>query len=185
MNLRLGCLALLLVTSCAASCPAPSAPVAASPAAPAPAETPTGVDDAALAALVTQQADTWNRHDAAAWIAPFEPDAEFINILGMLMTGREQIEKRHAELFQGIFSHSSVVITTRKVTRIGADAALIDTIYELRGHDRLPPGIRATDADGTLRTRMRYAVIRKAGQWRVVSVQNTAILPPPEGAPVR
>lgn len=142
-------------------------------------------DDAALTALIAQQADTWNRHDAAAWIAPFEPDAEFINILGMLLSGREQIEKRHAELFQGIFSHSNVVITTGKVTRLGTDAALVDTVYELRGYDRLPPGIRATDADGTLRTRMRYAVIRKGDTWRVVSVQNTAILPPPDVAATR
>jgi uncharacterized protein (TIGR02246 family) len=185
MNLRLGCIVLLLASAgCAPACPPPSIPAAPTLAA-APSTTPAGVDDAALAALVVQQTETWNRHDAAAWIAPFESDAEFINILGMLLSGREQIEKRHAELFQGIFSHSTVAITLRKVTRLGTDAALIDTVYELRGYDRLPPGIRATDPDGTLRTRMRYVVVRKADAWRVVSVQNTAILPPPEPAPAR
>lgn len=182
MELRLRCFVLLMAsTGCAPSCPPPSAPASPTPAAFS-SPRPVAADDAGLAALVAQQTETWNRHDAAAWIAPFEPDAEFINILGMLLSGREQIERRHAELFQTIFSHSSVAISLRKVTRLGPEAALIDTVYELRGYDRLPPGIRPTDPDGTLRTRMRYAVIRKADAWRVVSVQNTAILPPPEPA---
>jgi uncharacterized protein (TIGR02246 family) len=183
MNLR-DCSLLLVFASasagCAPQCPAPSAPAALTRiATPAPAAAV--ADDAALTALIAQQADTWNRHDAAAWSAPFEPDAEFTNIMGMLLSGREQIEKRHAELFLGIFGHSSVVITTRKVTRLGADAALIDTVYELRGYERLPPGIFATDADGTLRTRMRYAVTLKGGDWHIAAAQNTAILPPPGG----
>lgn len=183
MSLRFAGIALVFAAAaCAPHCPPPSAPpipATAAAAAPAPDPGSTDADDAAFAALVAQQTETWNRHDAAAWSAPFEPDAEFINILGMLFSGREQIEKRHADLFQSIFARSSVVITTRKVTRLGADAALIDTVYELRGYDRLPPGIRATDPDGTLRTRMRYAVVRKGSEWRVVTVQNTAIFPPP------
>lgn len=179
MSLRFAGILLFAAAACAPHCPAPTTPITAADAAPTPTPASTDADDAAFAALVAQQTETWNRHDAAAWSAPFEPDAEFINILGMLFSGREQIEKRHADLFQSIFARSSVVITTRKVTRLGADAALIDTVYELRGYDRLPPGIRATDPDGTLRTRMRYAVVRKGNEWRVVAVQNTAILPPP------
>jgi len=59
----------------------------------------------------------------------------------------------------------------------------VETVYELRGYDRLPPGIRPTDADGTLRTRMRYALIRRGDGWRVAAAQNTAIFPPPEAKP--
>jgi len=189
MNLRFGCLALILAgAACAPHCPPPNAPTspARAPAAPTLARmpsAPSAVDDPALQALIAQQTETWNRHDAAAWIAPFEPDAEFVNILGMLLSGREQIQQRHAELFQGIFAHSQVAITLRKVTRLGAEAALLDTVYELRGYDRLPPGVRPSDADGTLRTRMRYVVMHRGDEWRIVSVQNTAILPLPDAPP--
>ena len=187
MHLRLGWLALSLnLLACSPACPTPSAPsnvaAAAVPAAPT-AAAGTALDDAAIAALIVGQAETWNQHDATAWVAPFEADAEFVNIVGMRLSGREQIQQRHAELFQGIFSHSSVVITTSKVTRLGADAAVVDTVYELRGYDRLPPGIRPTDADGTLRTRMRYVLTRGNDGWHVVAAQNTAIFPPPEAKP--
>jgi uncharacterized protein (TIGR02246 family) len=181
MNVRVGCIALLLnALACSSACPTPSS-AAAPVATPAPAPpNATPADDAAIAALIARQAETWNQHDAVAWCAPFEADAEFVNILGMLLNGREQIQQRHTELFQGIFSHSSVVITTRKLTHLGPDAALVDSVYELRGYDRLPPGIRATDSDGTLRTRMRYVLLRRADGWHFASAQNVAISPPPE-----
>ncbi len=126
--------------------------------------------------IVAKQAEAWNRHDAHAWAEAFTPDAEFVNIVGMLLEGREQIEKRHAELFATIFSRSRVAISTRKVLSFGATAALVETIYELRDYARLPPGIQPTDVDGTLRTRMKYVmVLGSDGRWRIASAQNTAI----------
>ena len=135
--------------------------------------------EAAIRSLLADQASAWNRHDAHAWVAPFTEDAEFVNILGMLMQGRKQIEARHVELFQGIFSKSRVVVTTRHLRSLGATSALAETDYELRDYGRLPPGIRPTDADGTLRTRLKYVLTLTPAGWRIVSAQNTAVLPLP------
>jgi uncharacterized protein (TIGR02246 family) len=141
--------------------------------------------EAAIRALLARQAEAWNRHDARAWSAPFTEDAEFVNILGMLLVGRAQIEQRHAELFQGIFSHSRVVVTTRKVRSLGPTSALAETDYELSQYFRLPPGFRATDADGTLRTRLKYVLMLTPEGWRIVSAQNTAIVPTPAAEAAR
>lgn len=138
-----------------------------------------GQGEAAIRALLARQAEAWNAHDARAWCASFSEDAEFINILGMLLQGRALIEARHDELFRGIFSESRVVVTTRKVRSLGGSSALAETDYELRGYARLPPGIRATEADGTLRTRLKYVLSLTPDGWRIVSAQNTAILPLP------
>lgn len=127
--------------------------------------------------LLARQADDWNRHDAKAWVSPFSNDAEFINILGMSLESRAEIERRHDEIFKTIFAHSRVVVTTRKVRVIGAAAAIAETDYELRDYDRLPPGIQATDPDGALRTRLKYVWERSGDGWRIVAAQNTAILP--------
>ncbi|MGO8055871.1 hypothetical protein, partial [Rhizobium leguminosarum] len=58
-----------------------------------------------------------------------------------------------------------------------------ETDYELRDYDRLPPGIQATDADGTLRTRLKYVCELEPDGWRIVAAQNTAILPPRSPVP--
>lgn len=132
-----------------------------------------------IRALIAKQADAWNRHDTKAWMTPFSEDAEFINIMGMALLGRPEIEQRHAELFTGIFSRSRVTVTTRQVRPLGATAAVAETDYELRGYERLPPGIRPTEADGTLRTRMKYVWQLRPEGWRIVTAQNTAIAPRP------
>jgi uncharacterized protein (TIGR02246 family) len=139
-----------------------------------------GAGEVAIRELLAAQARAWNAHDARAWGAPFTEDAEFVNIMGTLFQGRAQVEARHAELFRGIFSKSHVTVTTRRVVSLGATAALADTEHELRGYERLPPGIRPTDPDGTLRTRLKYVLVLTADGWRIRSAQNTAIvsLPP-------
>lgn len=136
-----------------------------------------GHGESAIRAAIAKQADAWNRHDTKAWMEPFSEDAEFINILGTALLGRPEIEQRHAELFSGIFSKSRVTVTTRQVRSLGATAAVAETDYELRGYDRLPPGIQPTEPDGTLRTRMKYVWQLRPEGWRVVTAQNTAIFP--------
>jgi uncharacterized protein (TIGR02246 family) len=128
---------------------------------------------------LAKQEQAWNRHDAKSWVEPFSDDAEFINIVGMSLQGRPEIERRHADIFRTIFSRSRVIVKIRKVRALGPSAALAETDYELRDYDRLPPGIRPTDADGTLRTRLKYVWELRPEGWRIVSAQNTAILPPP------
>lgn len=138
-----------------------------------------GSGEKAIVALLAKQAEAWNAHDARAWVAPFTADAEFVNILGTLFQGRAQIEQRHAELFHGVFSKSRVNVTTRKVVSLGPTAALAETVHELRDYQRLPPGIAASDTDGTLRTRLKYVLVLTPDGWRIRSAQNTAVLPVP------
>lgn len=135
--------------------------------------------DAVIRQTLAQQEEAWNKHDAKAWVSAFSEDAEFINILGMSLQGRAEIEQRHAEIFRTIFAHSRVSVQTRKVRTLGSHAAIAETDYALRDYDRLPPGIRPTDADGTLRTRLKYVWELRSEGWRIVSAQNTAILPLP------
>lgn len=166
------CLALLLLAGVLLGCDGSPRPPAAGP----PAE-------ALIRRALAEQADAWNRHDAKAWSASFAEDADFVNILGMLFQGRAEIERRHAELFGSIFARSQVVVTTRKVRPLGETAAVAETDYELRNYDRLPPGIRPTAPDGTLRTRLKYVWELEPDGWRIVSAQNTAVLAPLEGQP--
>ncbi|HET9934097.1 MAG TPA: SgcJ/EcaC family oxidoreductase [Polyangiaceae bacterium] len=145
-------------------------------------EAPSQPPETEIRKVLAQQEDAWNRHDAKAWVAAFSDDAEFINILGTSLQGRAEIERRHAEIFRTIFSHSHVSVQTRKVRALGSGAALAETDYQLRDYDRLPPGIRPTDPDGTLRTRLKYVWELRPEGWRIVSAQNTAILPSPPPA---
>lgn len=131
----------------------------------------------AIRALLAAQAAAWNAGDAKAWTKDFAADADFINIAGSHFKGREETEQRHAQLFASIFKGSRVDVGVWKVRMLGPAAAVAETVHELRGFSRLPPGIRPTVEPGLLRTRMKYVFVKQGDAWVIVSAQNTAIAP--------
>lgn len=139
-------------------------------------------DEASLRKLVAEQTEAWNRHDAAAWSKDFAPDAEFINIVGTVFSGREEIEKRHAGIFASVFKDSRSEVTVRKILFVAPTVAVVDTEHVVTGYTGLPPGVQATEP-GVLRTRMRYVLKQTGGKWLIVAGQNTDVKPTPAPAP--
>jgi uncharacterized protein (TIGR02246 family) len=135
-------------------------------------------DEAVLRELVAAQTGAWNRGDAAAWSKDFTEDATFINIVGTVFEGRPQIEERHAAIFATVFKGSQAQVTVRKLMFPEANIAVVDTVHEVTGHSRLPPGVQNT-GPGLLRTQMRYVMKKISGQWRIVAGQNTDVKPAP------
>lgn len=129
--------------------------------------------------IIDDQADAWRRGDGDAWAACFSEDARFVNIMGMSLDGRARIAERHAQMFRTLFLGSVVRVDLESVTEIGPDVLLVRMEHALRGQRALPPGIVATEPDGTLRTRMLYVLVRDAARdaWLVVAAQNTAVVP--------
>ncbi|GHG75516.1 SgcJ/EcaC family oxidoreductase [Comamonas sp. JC664] len=134
--------------------------------------------EAAILQLVSDQTEAWNRQDAAAWSKDFATDAAFINIVGTVFEGRDEIQRRHAGIFESIFKGSQSQVTVRKVTFIQDGLAIVDTTHEVTGHPGLPPGVQNTEP-GVLRTQMRYVMKAVDGQWRILAGQNTDVKPRP------
>ena len=135
-------------------------------------------DEVSLRKLVAEQTEAWNRHDAAAWSKDFAPEAEFINIVGTVFSGREEIEKRHASVFASVFKDSRSEVTVRKILFVAPYVAVVDTEHVVTGYTGLPPGVQATEP-GVLRTRMRYVLKLSGGKWLIVAGQNTDVKPAP------
>jgi uncharacterized protein (TIGR02246 family) len=141
-------------------------------------------DEASLRKLVAEQTEAWNRHDAAAWSRDFAPDAEFINIVGTVFSGREEIEKRHAAVFASLFKDSHSEVTVRKIVFVTPVVAVVDTEHVVTKYTALPPGVQATEP-GVLRTRMRYVLKQTGGKWAIVAGQNTDVKPAPAAPPAQ
>ncbi len=138
-----------------------------------------GTAEADILQLVNAQAEAWNRQDAEAWSKDFAPDAPFINIVGTVFEGRDEIQQRHASIFETIFKGSRSQVTVRKLSFIQDDIAIVDTTHEVTGHPGLPPGVQDTEP-GLLRTQMRYVMKYADGQWRILAGQNTDVKPRPQ-----
>jgi uncharacterized protein (TIGR02246 family) len=138
-------------------------------------------DEAALRKLVADQTEAWNRSDAAAWSKDFAPDAAFINIVGTVFNGREEIEKRHAFVFDTLFKGSRTQVTVTRLAFIDNAVAVVDTEHVVTGYAGLPPGVQATEP-GVLKTRMRLVMKKTGKAWRIVAGQNTDVKPMPAKA---
>lgn len=135
-------------------------------------------DSTSIHAIVADLDSAWARADAGLWASHYAPDAEFINILGMLFPDVKAMQARHHEIFQGVFRGSRHHGMVRRLRFLGPDAAVADVDIAVTGYKALPPGGRATEP-GVLRTRMKHVLARSNGVWKIVSSQNTAVAPRP------
>ena len=101
----------------------------------------------AIRQLVRAVVDAWNVHDAGAFAAAFDDEADFTNVLGMHTSGREAIERFHRAPFGTRFRNSRLTATATTVRRIRDEVAAVDVHWEMIGarhpHDNeLPPAPR-------------------------------------------
>ena len=136
-------------------------------------------DGTAVRAVADGFVEAWNRHDMTALAALFADDADFVNVVGMWMRGRTEIQKHHETIHATRMKSSHLTALETDVRSLRPDVAIVHVRWELT--DQIGP-------DGTpLPTRrgiLSHVVARMGDRWLIASSQNTDIvLPPPVPAP--
>ena len=129
----------------------------------------------ALTAILAEQDRSWSVNDAAAFGALASPDVVFTNILGIFSVGRAAFEAHHAMIFSANFKGSRLNQSLAHIALVRPDVAIVDTLLELTGYSRLPPG--SEGVDGVFRTRSEQVMVRDDGRWWVVSFHNVSVNP--------
>jgi len=126
-------------------------------------------------------ATTWNAHDMDAFGKLFAPDADFVNVGGLLSVGRQDIQLHHAwshgaisketfpngnPAYYGIFKHSTMKFNQVDVRFLRKDVAIAHVNWELLGDARTP-----TPRLGML----LFVLTRQDGGWLIAAAQNTEI----------
>jgi uncharacterized protein (TIGR02246 family) len=75
----------------------------------------------------------WNAHDAHLFATAFWPDADFTNVRGEGASGRDNIEKFHAEAFERFFQHSHLAAQVQKIRFLNSDVAVVDVSWKMTG----------------------------------------------------
>ncbi len=118
-------------------------------------------------------AAAWDHGDAAALAALFVDDADFVNVVGLWWTRREQIRHNHAYGFERIFPGSTMTVERMRVRRLGADVAVVHALWRVEGQTG-PDGAPLGERRGVLSF---VTERRPEGTWLAVSAQNTDIVP--------
>jgi uncharacterized protein (TIGR02246 family) len=137
-------------------------------------------DEAAIRDIQKEQADAWNRHDAAGYARLFTEDGDVVNVLGWWWRGRAQIESKLEGAFAFVFHESRLTITETSVRFLTPTIAVAHVRWTLEGA-RTPPG------GPEPREGIQIQILQKtAGRWLIQSFQNTNAIPErpfPSGPP--
>lgn len=128
-------------------------------------------------------ATTWNRHDLQAFGKLFAPDANFVNVTGLLWTGRQSIQEHIAyshgvipadspgfsdgdRRFYGIFRNSTLRFDQIDVRLLRKDVAIAHVSWELLGDARTQNARRGV---------YMFVFTRQNVGWLIATAQDTEI----------
>jgi uncharacterized protein (TIGR02246 family) len=97
-------------------------------------------DEGEIQTLIDALTDAWKRGDAKAYGARVMPDATFTNVNGEFYIGRESFDRRHAEVFSGVFRGTTLAMTINKLRFVRPDVAIADIDTEVSGARLRPLG---------------------------------------------
>jgi uncharacterized protein (TIGR02246 family) len=133
--------------------------------------------------VVTGFATTWNRHDLDAFGKLFAPDADFVNVAGVLWTGRQSIQAQHAyshgvippdspgfseedHRYHGIFKNSTLKFDQIDVRLLRKEVAIARVNWELLADAR---------AQNPRHGVFMFVLTRQNVGWLIAAAQNTEI----------
>jgi uncharacterized protein (TIGR02246 family) len=125
-------------------------------------------DAEAVRQVALQQADAWNKHDAAAYSALFTPDCDVVNVVGWWWKSRVEMQQKLTRAFSTIFAYSTLSFTDVQVKFLKADIAVAHASWKMSGA-QMPPGMPAPDQG------IQTLILTKQrdGKWLIAEFQNT------------
>jgi uncharacterized protein (TIGR02246 family) len=128
--------------------------------------------------LLQTWAAAWASMDGHAFGANYAVDADFINPLGGILSGRQAIAAQHVFLFNGPFAGSVQTGHVRRIVPLTGTLAIVDLDVLLTGVVAFPPGLDPTGPN-EVATRARLVVAKNGSRWEILAQQYTRIAPPP------
>jgi uncharacterized protein (TIGR02246 family) len=113
-------------------------------------------------------AATWNRHDMEEFGRLFHEDASFVNVVGMHMRGRAQIQQAHAGIHAGHYRDSSLVLEVADARELAPNVVVAVVDSALSRDERAPGEVRRSVITLVLES-------RDTDTWKIAAAQNTML----------
>ena len=123
-----------------------------------------------IAAIVRALQDAWNAADGSAFAASFAPDADFVNVYGMHVRGKDAIEQGHNYILRNLYAGSVNRYDLESARLLRPDVALAHVQAALQN----PAGPLAGDHQA----RFSMVLTRAGDRWQIDSFHNTFITSP-------
>jgi uncharacterized protein (TIGR02246 family) len=132
--------------------------------------------EAAIRAIVAEQAAAWDKGDAKAYAAHLAPDVSFTNLFGMVMYGAPAFVERHAQILATFYKGTTKQHVIRRVRFVTPEVAIVDIDNQVRGVKTMPAGI-VSPPDGVVKSQLMEVFVRREGRWLIEAYHNVDVKP--------
>ena len=129
-------------------------------------------DEAAVRAIVSEFANTWNRHDMQAMHELNTEDVEWINVSGHHWRGNAAVSTGHDAIHRTIFAKTDMSIQDTAIRAIAPGVAIAVATMTF-GPVIIPSGEERSE----LKTRGSFILVKHDGTWKIAHFHNTSVDP--------
>jgi len=130
-------------------------------------------DTAELNAVADHWREYWNAHDMEKFAGLFADDVDFVTKSGSWFRGKEATMEHHRNNHVGIFKDSTWTTDQVVIKYVQPDVAIIHIGWGLSG-DLHHDGTASAPRHGI----STWVLVKRAGKWLLLAVQNVNIEPP-------
>jgi uncharacterized protein (TIGR02246 family) len=127
-------------------------------------------DEAAVRAIISEFANTWNRHDMPGMHELDSEDVEWINVTGNHWRGKAAVYKGHDIIHRTIFAKTQMSVESVEVRPIAPGAAVGVATMKF-GPVIIPSGHELLE----LKTRGSFVMVKRNGDWKIAHFHNTPV----------
>jgi uncharacterized protein (TIGR02246 family) len=110
----------------------------------------------------------WSKGDARAVAMLYTENAIFVNAMGQVMAGRQQIQQGFEKDLAGTWKGSKLTVKAGRQQSVKDDVLVEEGTYQVTG-GQAPAGAEAKAAQPPGDGRYVLTMVREAGQWRIAS----------------
>jgi uncharacterized protein (TIGR02246 family) len=126
-------------------------------------------DETAIKSFVNNFETEFNKKDAKAIANFWAEDGDFVTYLGILLHGRQEIEKYHQNIFVQYYGNAKNKLFEPTIRFLKPDVAAVDVKWEMT---------HATTADGKPRPSFKgvmvWTLTKESGNWNIKIMHNLA-----------
>jgi uncharacterized protein (TIGR02246 family) len=132
------------------------------------------IADPAVDAFEAAQQAAWNAHDAAAYAAAFDPEADVITALGWRWTGQAEAARNLGDGFKIVYAKAQLSLSGAQVRTLTPDMAFVTLNWSITGARTIDGASDAGEQHG-FETQL---LERRGTGWIIHSQQDTASAAP-------
>jgi uncharacterized protein (TIGR02246 family) len=130
-------------------------------------------DRFAIQTIIQDYIIAWNEQEGRGFANDFSEDADFVNVVGMCFSGREEIEQRHIKILQSFLKGSQFELVNLKLREVQVGLIIALVHWRLEGYRNL-----TSDENEPTETRegiFTHVFVQFDKTWKIVASQNTLI----------